>query len=355
MKYPFPLDFTFPKRGLLNKALTLWEDIRIGRRERRDRREVDLKPLKTERLLSKDDLPLVFIARNELAILPAFLNHYRFLGVTRFICVDDQSTDGTTEYLTGESDVDVWTSSVRFADARRGRLWREQLFNIYGVDRWYINVDADELLVYDRCAAHDLKDLTRLLERSGISRMPAPMIDCYYDDAAKQEETDDRLRPWKTAKFFDTDGYEVSLNKRGISVLGGPRARAFGDCPQLMKYPVIYWDVSCCFGSSIHSPLPFSRNFSSVWGVLLHFKFYINYRDKIQEAASGKQHYNASKHYEVMAELIEKTGQLNLLYGRSAEFLAPGQLVDLGFMPNIVYDVEETSMRSVRLWNNLPQ
>lgn len=37
--------------------------------------EVDLQPLKTEKLLSKDDLPLVFITRNELAIWSAFLNH----------------------------------------------------------------------------------------------------------------------------------------------------------------------------------------------------------------------------------------------------------------------------------------
>lgn len=132
---------------------------------------------------------------------------------------------------------------------------------IYGVDRWYISVDAGELLFYDRCGAHDLQDLNKLLERTGISRMPAPMIDCYCNDAAKQEETDDRLRPWKTAKFFDTDGYEVSLNKRGISVLGGPRARAFGDCPQLVKYPVIDWDVSCRFGSSIHSASLLSKFF----------------------------------------------------------------------------------------------
>jgi len=340
MRYPLRSNFVFPTRGIVDKLLTMWEDFRVGRRERRNRKRVDLRQLSPKREpLVHNELPLVFVTRNELTILPAFLNHYRLLGVTRFICVDDQSTDGTSEFLMSQPDVDVWTSGVRFVEARRGRLWREQLFEIYGVGRWYINVDADELLVYDQCTKYSLKDLTRRLEQLGETRMPAPMIDFYGDGAEIQISGEDNLKPWKTAKYFDPEGYEVLLEKRGISVVGGPRARVFGDVPQLIKYPVIYWDTACQFGSSIHRPLPYSRNFSSTWGVLLHFKFYVNYRDKIQEAAAGRQHYNGAKHYAAMADAIDKIGYLDLRYDRSTEFIDPDQLTELGFMPHIMYNV----------------
>ena len=52
--------------------------------------------------LKEKDFPLIFVIHNGRRFLPSFLKHYRSLGVTRFLCVDDASTDGTKEYLLDE-------------------------------------------------------------------------------------------------------------------------------------------------------------------------------------------------------------------------------------------------------------
>ena len=82
--------------------------------------------------LKHDDLPLVFVVRNAAAYIKSFLRYYREMGVTRFIVVDDRSDDGTAEILSGAPDVDLYSSSIRYAEADRGRAWRDALFNLYG-------------------------------------------------------------------------------------------------------------------------------------------------------------------------------------------------------------------------------
>ena len=56
------------------------------------------------RLVSRKDVDpsgftLLAILKNEIYFLPAFLNHYRRLGVQRFVFLDDRSDDGSFEYL----------------------------------------------------------------------------------------------------------------------------------------------------------------------------------------------------------------------------------------------------------------
>lgn len=51
--------------------------------------------------------PLTGILHNEMHFLPAFLPHYRKLGVDRFFFIDDRSDDGTLEFLALQDDVVV--------------------------------------------------------------------------------------------------------------------------------------------------------------------------------------------------------------------------------------------------------
>ncbi|OAP37415.1 hypothetical protein ATC00_10045 [Sinorhizobium americanum] len=299
------------------------------------------------RPLDAADLPLVFVTHNEMSLIPAFLSHYRKLGVTRFICLDDVSTDGSREHLMDQPDVDVWTSPIRFEAARRGRRWREELFERYGYNRWYINVDSDEFLVYDQCPREPLKALIEVLEERDIKRLPAPMLDFYPSNEAKSGNGN---MPWHSVDHVDGSGYEVEFLKRGISVKGGPRKRLFDEENELIKFPVIYWDRYCYFGSSIHRPLPFYRNFSQIWGVLLHFKFFTNYRDKIHEAASNKQHYNGSQHYLALKKEIDRAGVIDFVSNSSIRFLHPEQLVELGFMPTIEFDPDDVRLGPPRNW-----
>jgi hypothetical protein len=164
-----------------------------------------------------------------------------------------------------------------------------------------------------------------VLEEHDIKRLPAPMIDFYPSNAAKSGNGN---MPWHVVDHIDGSGYDVTLQKRGISVKGGPRKRLFSEDNELIKYPLVYWDKNCRFGSSIHRPLPYNRNFSPVWGVLLHFKFFTNYREKIAEAAYT----------------IDFVGEASI------RFLNPEQLVDLGFMPTIEFDSDDERLEPARNW-----
>lgn len=326
---------------------TLYDSWRVAARERRIFQEVTIAATKDPRPLSATDLPLVFVTHNEITLIPAFLKHYRRLGVTRFICVDDVSTDGSREYLMAQPDVDVWTSPVRFESARRGRRWREALFDRYGHNRWYVNVDSDEFLVYDQCLQEPLTALIEVLEEHNITRLPAPMLDFY---PSSENDSGNGDMPWHAVDHIDGSGYEVSFLKRGISIKGGPRKRLFKEDNELIKYPLIYWDMQCRFGSSIHRPLPYYRNFSPIWGALLHFKFFTNYREKISEAVSNKQHYNGSQHYHALKREIDDAGAIDFMSESSIRFLNPEQLIDLGFMPTIEFDPDDKRLKPARTW-----
>lgn len=348
MKYPFDRQFIFPKRSIIDRAKTLYDNARVSIRERRSKQNVELLPAKPIVPLNSIDVPLVFITHNDMALLPSFLKHYRKIGVTRFICVDDVSNDGTKEYLLEQPDIDVWTSNIRFEKARRGRRWREGLFGRYGYGRWYINVDSDEFLIYDQCPEETIPALIQVLEDNGIKRLPAPMLDIY--PGVETDNAVDGDLPWFSVNRFDADGYEISYLKRGISVKGGPRKRLFNEENELIKYPLIYWDKHCYFGSSIHRPLPYNRNFAPIWGVLLHFKFFTNYREKIAEAVDGRQHYNGSQHYQTMKEELDQKGGIDFMAKNSARFTNPAQLVELGFMPSICYDLDDEPRAPYRVW-----
>jgi Glycosyl transferase family 2 len=71
--------------------------------------------------------------RNERLRLPAFLRHYRNLGVDRFFIVDNDSSDGTTDYLVGQADVHLFRTANRYSAAHMGTDWLNALLGEFGV------------------------------------------------------------------------------------------------------------------------------------------------------------------------------------------------------------------------------
>ncbi len=266
--------------------------------------------------------------------MASFLSHYRALGVTRFICVDDRSADGTRELLLAQPDVDVWSSSVRYGDALRGRLWREGLMERYGSDRWYLNVDSDEYLVYPGCRERRLGDLISSLESRGQWRFPGPMLDLYPVSDLKNAHFsgEDERMPWDVADHFDRDGYTLSFEKRFISLMGGPRRRLFGAQAEMMKYPLLYWDSGCTLGVSIHQPTPYDRNFVPIQGVLLHFKFFSDYENKINEAIADNQYFGGAREYHRIRDVAQAAGTLDFWSEKTIRYQSPEQLQEIGFV-----------------------
>lgn len=284
-------------------------------------------------ILNDQDVALVFLTHNSQRFLKSFLKHYRALGVTRFICVDDVSTDGTIKLLLEQPDVDLYRSNVRYRDARRGRLWREKLFELYG-QRWYLNLDSDEYLVYADFENRSLAELISVLKDLGLTRCPAPMLDCYPDKELQLADflgVDDRM-PWEVAPLIDGSGYFLRFRDKVLSIKGGVRSRLFGLNNELIKYPIIYWEEGTSLGDTIHHPLPYRENFYPALGALLHFKFFSDTDKFIENAIQEKQYHGNSASYRVLGEKINSLPRLNFVCEKSFAYNGSSDLVKRGFM-----------------------
>jgi hypothetical protein len=326
--------------SFIHRLASHWETFKIQSRLRmRNARRVAIFSLRSGdiRTLTNSDIPLVFLTRNAENFLPSFLAHYRQLGVTRFLCVDDQSSDATREILLKQSDVELFGSPIRYGEADRGRLWRQELFRLFGIGRWYLNVDCDEYFIYDGYQEKSLHTLISQLEALKIMHCPAPMIDLYPEGVISSAVFDGSsdVMPWQVASMFDASGYHLKRDNRSMSLTGGPRKRILNEHVELMKYPLLYVQNPLALASSIHKPLPYYRNFSPILGSLLHFKFFSDALLFAQAAVADGQYYGGAHVYKNVVEVLSAHDDATLAGPHSVSFKSSRQLADLGFFAHL--------------------
>ncbi|WP_068114516.1 glycosyltransferase family 2 protein [Tropicimonas marinistellae] len=126
------------------------------------------------------------LMRNEIYFLPAFLDHYRRLGVDHFVLLDDASDDGAREYALAQPDVTLLRSPYRYGDELTGpdgrrtkakMLWRRELLSRWSDDCWTLHVDIDEFI--DLPDGMSFPALAARLEREGHDLAYGAMVDMY--------------------------------------------------------------------------------------------------------------------------------------------------------------------------------
>lgn len=167
-------------------------------------------------------------------------------------------------------------------------------------------------------------------ERPEMSRR-----DCQPDPAATSVPCLLSTRA-RIANQFDATGYVIGQGSSGWSIKGGLRGRKFGLSNQLIKYPLTFWDSESSLSRGIHKPRPFKRNFGPIYGVLLHFKFFSDLRQKVDTAVADCQYFSNAAEYQVIAKVLAQSPELQLHDGhRSAAYAGPEQLIELGFMKKL--------------------
>ncbi len=106
-----------------------------------------LRPLanRTDQIRPSDIL-LFSTQRNEGVRLPYFLRYYREMGVGHFFFVDNDSTDGSADYLAEQPDVSVWTTRASYKRSRFGMDWLNWLLLKHAHGHWALTVDPDEFI-----------------------------------------------------------------------------------------------------------------------------------------------------------------------------------------------------------------
>ena len=285
--------------------------------------------------LLEHDIPAICVVRNANNYIRSFLRYYRSLGVTRFIIIDDRSVDGTTAALSNQPDVDLFSSEFEYKDTDRGKDWRDAFFDIYGRNRWYLSLDADEFLVFPGSESRSIRDFIGDLERAGMSRAHCPMIDIYPAGALSSGVfVDDGSKwPFEVSSNFDGDGYTVKHERYGSALRGGPRQRLFGRDMRLSKFPLLWVDDATHYRlGSIHGPAPSMRNFTPITGVLLHYRFSSDSIDEFRKIVEVGGHADGGAHYGAILASPHFSEDFSLAYPGSLRFTGSEDLVERGFM-----------------------
>ncbi|MDO5703772.1 MAG: glycosyltransferase family 2 protein [Paracoccus sp. (in: a-proteobacteria)] len=331
--------FQLQMRGLRKRAERQWL---IGRAIRR-RGSLHIVRQRTGQI-NAGDILLFASMRNERVRLPYFFDYYRRLGISHFLIVDNDSDDGSRDWLADQPDVSLWRTSASYKAARFGMDWMNWLLLRHGCGHWCLTVDPDEFLVYPHCDRRPLSALTDWLETAGRRSFPAMLLDMYPQgpvDAHPYAEGED---PFTIARWFDPANYSIRKDRRygNLWIQGGPRARAFFtddplSGPALNKVPLVKWHWRYAYVSSTHMLLPRALNLlydedggEAISGCLLHAKFLSTLTQKAAEELDRRQHYAGSQEYRAYHRAV---GQgVDLWCAASREYSDWRQLEDLGLM-----------------------
>lgn len=298
---------------------------------------------RTDRIRPGDVL-LFSTMRDEHVRLPYFLRYYRDLGISHFLIVDNDSTDGGADYLAQQEDVSLWSTKASYKRARFGIDWLNWLQSKYGHGHWTLVVDPDEFFVYPFCDTRPIRALTDWLDTSQVKSFGAMLLDMYPKGRIDSVPYRAGQNPLEIAAWFDPGNYMIEKNKKygNLWIQGGPRARVFfpdnpKKAPALNKTPLIKWHRRYAYESSTHMVLPRGLNLTyDEWGgekasgILLHAKFLDTFTAKAAEELTRRQHYSASVEYKAYAEVVQHNPELWCKW--SEKYINWRQLEILGLM-----------------------
>ncbi len=271
---------------------------------------------KLSRVLAAE-IVVVAVIRNEIAILPHFLAHYRGLGVSAFLIADNLSDDGSREFLMTQDDVVLYTVDSEYSASHYGVAWQQALISNHCLGKWVVLVDADEFLTYPNALKKSLKDITVDLEANNYDCAGALLIDMYPKGALSSCDLT-KGSPFDLAPYHDEPpvrritGTGVFSNTT-FSVTSNLRHRLSPgtDATLFManKYPLIRYHPLIRLSAGIH----YVGNVSIApeFLTLAHFKYHAGFAEKVDAEIRRKQHFAGAVEYQrYQLMLAETRGEL---------------------------------------------
>ena len=233
---------------------------------------------------------LICILKNEYIMLEYFLKYYSALGITHFICIDNDSSDGSLEYLRDAHDnILLLHTNELFKDNKM--KWTTHVLDTYCKNRWCAILDADELIYVE-----NLRYLIQQLNEEQANMCVFYLLDMYPKD------TDQVYR--KGEPFLQHSNYydkESSINNWWGS---GLRKRVMDINVCLRKHAFFKYIFSGCYSltTGCHQiqtlvETPCIKK-SKKTRILLHFKFIRpNLKELFEIRAREEQYWNNSIEY----------------------------------------------------------
>ncbi len=279
--------------------------------------------------IKKQDICLFCVERNEMIQLPYFLLYYRQLGITQFFFVDNNSDDGSLEFLLEQADCHVWWTSDSYT--QMGVRYINYLIDNYILDnQWYIVADADEYLVYPNCEQQKLKQLTNYLDRGGFEAVSCYMLDFFPENYQKQIQIKSGDNLLQKAPYFYNNYYFYDHLISSYKAVYGGIFHYFFPYTSDWLYKVLLMKKGIKPTVSNHNSSP--AIISPITSVALHFKLIGDVGLKSKIETGRKIHNGGGIRYQRYATLFE-----NIIYNefkftdlpKTTKYENSHQLVDL--------------------------
>lgn len=277
--------------------------------------------------------PVLFtVVRNEMLRLPRFLSYYRERGVRRFYCMENNSTDGTADYLTGQTDVCLYQTRENFV---KKEAWIDALLRRHGNGKWCLVVDADELLDYPESNRLGIPDLCDYLEAHGENALHAVLLDLYPEGSLEEIAYQPGADYFQWTWYYDppknlTKVPRVFYKGSGLNyrLEGGLRKRLFGVGNCCSKFPLFRHERGMFLRDGQHYLE--GAHISGLQGVLYHFKYLQDFVPRVREEAERGQHWEGAREYKSYARILsESKGALKFLDSQSIRYESVEQLESL--------------------------
>lgn len=180
----------------------------------------------------EDAIILICVVRDEALLLPAFIDHYKNIGVSHFIFVDNGSEDDTLSCLLSTRGVamQIWQTRDSYARNDYGLTWVNQLLKSECQGRWCVVVDADEFMMLNRRSLSEIRRDMQTLQQNVSQFVLVEFYPLYISN--KSGSVSEVFHPINHSNHYDrfqnSDEYLVDTAPDGSYVLhGGMRQRVF--------------------------------------------------------------------------------------------------------------------------------
>ncbi len=319
------------KNNDINQEREIWQEILSKNYISQVHAKINtfIKRSKQDIQIKSEDIPLFCVQRNEKLRLPFFLDYYRKLGVTQFFFVDNNSDDGSFEFLLEQPDCHVFWTNDGYNQSGHGLTWLNHLINdanILHINQWYIIADVDEFLVYPNCETHSLKKLTDYLNTTDVEVVPSFMLDMYAKNLAGSSK--DFLK--EHIYFYNNYQLFYQIESPYIQPSGGIRPLIFRESNAYYVKTALFKKIAqpTYLISSTHQTTPYRT--SSLITTFLHYKFIGDFSSHVQTEITRKQH---SARYRIYHNWNKNHSNINFLnLEKTTKYQNSQQLVELGLI-----------------------
>lgn len=286
-----------------------------------------------------EEVVVACVVRNGATYLRSFLEHYRSLGIKKFVFLVNNSSDDTLKRLIAEKCVTVIEANAPYSTYEN--IMKKYIVETYCFGSWCLFADIDELFEFPKSSVLSLDLFIRYLNVNDYNAVVTQMLDMFCDANLSMitSSADDNLRSKYTfydissirKSTYDTKRFSVTPQKGIYMHWGGIRHKFFGSANGLTKVSLFRVEKGIEPFFDWHHVK--NAKLADVSCVLLHYPFDESFYKKVKEAVETKRYGTlTNEEYSSYFKVLERDRNLNLYTGEARKLKCIDQLIHEEFI-----------------------